>query len=247
MSSKVHIYRKQTTKPVLKKSFLNSCSDYAGSNILLPRAIFIFYLWDNQLIVWNNRPLRKLDYPLLSNIDTIADFYHPISGILKTRDELEDSMKCVIDNDTYIGFLYIINCAKRKIGIEASTSLATQLPFQPLLVQILTFVRKGCSFYYRMLRKKWSLETSLSSREEKWHEELGMVLTPQFWNNTYSRTAEIKNDNRLKWLQFQIHRNILYTNYRVNKYDRQVSPYCTFCLQEDASTTNLEGISHLFK
>ena len=98
-----------------------------------------------------------------------------------------------------------------------------------------------------MIRKKRNLETSLSVREEKWHEELGVDLSPPFWNNTYRRTAEIKNDNRLKWLQYQIHRNSFYTNYRVNKYDGLVSPYCTFCLQQDASNTNLETVSHLFK
>ena len=90
------------------------------------------------------------------------------------------------------------------------------------------------------------MSTSLSSREGKWNEELGLTLSPRFWNSTYKLTSDIKNDNRLKWLQYQIQRNSLYTNYRVHKYNTQVSPYCTFCLQESKTCTNFESISHLF-
>ena len=131
-----------------KTVFLTVAPIMQGAISCYPEKILFAPLWDNPLIVRNNRSLRKQDYRLLSNIDTIADFYHPISGAVKTRDELEASMKCIIDNETYICFLYILNWAKRKIGLRDTTNLATQFPFQPLLIKILTFVRTGCSFYY---------------------------------------------------------------------------------------------------
>ena len=51
----------------------------------------------------------------------------------------------------------------------------------------------------------------------------------QFWNNSYALTAEIKNDNRLKWLQYQIVRNSLFTNHKVSKFNPNIFPYCRNC------------------
>ena len=86
----------------------------------------------------------------------------------------------------------------------------------------------------------------MTSREEKWNQELGVDLSSSFWNSVYDHTANINYDNRMKWLQFQINRNSLYTNYKVNKFNRQVSAMCTFCLQNDPHTQNIELVSHLF-
>ena len=72
-----------------------------------------------------------------------------------------------------------------------------------------------------------------------------MVLSVQFWSQTYSNTANIKNNNKFKWLQFQINRNILFTNNRVNKFKHYVSPYCSFCTYTDEDR-NIELVSHLF-
>ena len=47
-------------------------------------------------------------------------------------------------------------------------------------------------------------------------------------------------------MQFQINRNSLYTNYRVNKFNAQVSPFCTFCQQDPSIVPSIEKIAHLF-
>ena len=86
----------------------------------------------------------------------------------------------------------------------------------------------------------------LSVREEKWHQELNISLSTSFWNQSYRLTASIKKENRIKWLQYQIVRKSLYTNYRVNKFNNNESPFCTFCLQDPNTTASLERISHLF-
>ena len=48
-------------------------------------------------------------------------------------------------------------------------------------------------------------------------------------------------------MQFQITRNSLYTNYKVNKFKPNISPICSYCLS-DPDTLNPESelISHLF-
>ena len=86
----------------------------------------------------------------------------------------------------------------------------------------------------------------MSAREEKWQRELGCTFHINFWTSLYKHTANIGHDNRMKWLQYQINRNSLFTNYKVHKFNPQVSPMCTFCLQEDSNTSNLELVSHLF-
>ena len=63
------------------------------------------------------------------------------------------------------------------------------------------------------------LQTNLSSEEEKWHRELGNFYASDFWNATYRLTSEIKNENKMKWIQFQINRHCLYTNHKVNKFN----------------------------
>ena len=78
----------------------------------------------------------------------------------------------------------------------------------------------------------------MHERESIWHKELNSTYGVQFWNKVYSVTAEIKNDNRLKWLQYQIARNSLFTNYKVNKFNPNVSPLCSNC-------NNIEITSHL--
>ena len=77
-------------------------------------------------------------------------------------------------------------------------------------------------------------------REEKWHIELDRIFGVEFWSKVYQLTAGIKYENKIKWLQFQINRNSLYTNPRVHKFNPSVSPLCSFCKSYP------EQISHLF-
>ena len=139
-----------------------------------------------------------------------------------------------------------MNNARTKLGISNSSVLATQLPYQPLMINIASSTKSGCNKYYRLLRKKNGMNSRMSVREEKWHLELGYNLSSEFWNKTYKLASEIEYDNRVKWLQFQINRNSLYTNHKVHKFNPLVSPNCTFCLQSQPDTSNLELISHLF-
>ena len=46
--------------------------------------------------------------------------------------------------------------------------------------------------------------------------------------------------------QYQINRNSLFTNYRVNKFKRYISPLCSFCSHVAGAPQHNELISHLF-
>ena len=114
------------------------------------------------------------------------------------------------------------------------------------MIGIANLVQKGCNVYYKILRKKINLNTPLTVREEKWHNELNCTFSIDFWNQTYILTSKIKNDNKFKYLQFQINRNSLFTNYRVNKFKNDIPPHCTFCSGPENLNPPLEKIAHLF-
>ena len=99
---------------------------------------------------------------------------------------------------------------------------------------------KGCSKYKTLMQKGLNFDYSMREREDIWHKELGSTFNIQLWNRMYSYVSKIKLDNRLKWFQYQVTRNSLFTNYKVNKFKQYVSPQCTFCGK------NYEKISHLF-
>ena len=50
----------------------------------------------------------------------------------------------------------------------------------------------------------------------------------------------------MKYVHFQINRNSLFTNYKVNKFKPNVSPGCTLCELEEVNDPPPELISHLF-
>ena len=157
-----------------------------------------------------------------------------------------------ISEETLVKLKYIFKLAYRKLGVQVQDDNIepTFYLFQPLLINIINQTKKGCNVYYRYLRKKVNLNSTMSERETKWHNELNCVFGIEFWNRIYGLTASIKNENKMKYLQYQINRNSLFTNYRVNKFKPFISPFCTFCstmdLDEGDPAPHLELISHLF-
>ena len=128
----------------------------------------------------------------------------------------------------------------RNVVLNLGGVSAPFFPYEPLLINILNMSSKGCSNYKKLLQKNQNLDIVMSEREEIWRKELGSTFNIQFWNRAYSYVFNIKMDNRLKWFQYQITRNSLFTNYKVNKFKPYVSPQCSFCGE------NYELISHLF-
>ena len=65
--------------------------------------------------------------------------------------------------------------------------------------------------------------------ELKWHEKLGTVLSVIFWDNIFRLPQKMLVPNRIIWMQIQINKHLLPTNYTVSQYDRKVSPLCSLC------------------
>ena len=136
--------------------------------------------------------------------------------------------------------------ALRSLGLSESAVFPIIYPYQPLLIYVANSTKKGCSRYYHLLRHQANSKTNLSVREERWHQELNCTLSSNFWTRVYTMTSEIKYDNKVKWLQYQINRNSLFTNYKVSKFSNEVSAHCTFCQILASQQPKIELISHLF-
>ena len=139
----------------------------------------------------------------------------------------------------------MITTARQRLSIQPGCTTEPYYPSQPLLISIANLTRTGCSAYYKLLRKKKNLSNSTSIREAKWHTELGCIFGIEFWGRTYTLISNLKYENKMKWLQFQINRNSLFTNYKVNKFKPGISPLCSFCRHHE-NFPRSELVSHLF-
>ena len=178
-----------------------------------------------------------------TKVKTISDFLIPGTQQLLKKAEFEKMHAIEITDENLTELHYIIKLSCKRLGIK--DPIAPFLPSQPLLIGLLNLTKKGCSAYYKILKKRSNLGRTLTASENKWHMELGCTFGPVFWNKSYSLNASIKNDNKLKWLQFQINRNSLFTNYRVSRFKNNVSPLCSFCSHLDGAAHS-ELVSHLF-
>ena len=104
---------------------------------------------------------------------------------------------------------FILKSAYRRVGLAYDHQAKIDLPVRPLLIKIANMTSKGCNMYSKLLKKKVTASTSLAAREDKWSETLNCNFSVDFWKKVYSLTADIKFDNRYKWLQFQINRHSL--------------------------------------
>ena len=211
-----------------------------GAIFCNPEKIYQSTFWDNQSILRNNKTVKKSFYPSIANkIVSISDFFKIGTNSMMTFEEFQDFHQIELTQNTFIELHYIVTSAVRSLGIVEQRLPRLELPQQPIISNIATLTIKGCNSYYKILRKKKNLVNNIRLREEKWHLEMGSVIGVDHWNKIYNFTTNINNDNYLKWLQFQTVRNSLFTNYRVNKFNNNISPLCSACLE-------VEKVGHIF-
>ena len=211
-----------------------------GAMFCYPEKIVTAPFWGNPNILRGNRPIKKDMFPILANkVKNVADLYIPGTAEVLTRDWME-MHNLIVAEEVILEIKYILKQTFNKLGLGELRISAPLLPYRPLLIEIANMSQKGCSHFCKLLKGKLCTPNIMRTREEKWHLELGYVLGRQFWIRTYNLTATIKYDNKLKWLQYQICRNSLFTNVKVHKVHQHISPLCTYCESHE------ELIGHLF-
>ena len=139
------------------------------------------------------------------------------------RGDFCDKYGVNVDENDYIEIRYIINLAFQKLRLPAHKVMNAVQPYKPLLIDIALSTKKGCSFYYKIIRKGKNLSINMAIREQKWHLELGKTFSVIFWENARKLCASINFENPLKWLQFQVLRNCLQTNAITSHFINQLS------------------------
>ena len=217
-----------------------------GALFCHPEKLLDAPFWENPNILRNNKPIKTTMFSNLSEkIQTMSDFYAIGTNRFLSKAELENKLEVEISDDNLTELHYIINTSRQKLEIKDDVSTGPQLPAHPLLIAVANVTRTGCGSYSKLLRKNQNLKHHMGDRETRWHRELQCTYGIDFWNRVYSLTASIKHENKMKWLQYQINRNSLFTNYKVNKFRPDISPLCVFCSHLE-NFPRFELVSHLF-
>ena len=240
-SSKLVEISKQLKNPFWKQALHSATVVTEGAAFCYPEKIIDSPFFYNPLVI-RNRAVKPADFPEIAPSATLATFFYPYTNTLMERNDFCNKNIVEISEEKYLDIRYTITAAVQKLKISPQRLNCVQFPQKPLLIDIALSTNKGCSQYYKIISKKSVLNNKIDIREAKWHAELNLTFSTQFWDNARRLYSTINFDNPLKWLQYQIVRNSLQTNYIVSHFKPNVPAFCTYC-ENPASS---EKISHLF-
>ena len=99
--------------------------------------------------------------------------------------------------------------------------------------------KKGGRSFYEILKAREWAENNTAACEKKWQQELNTTFSVNFWDNVWKLNKYLLCSNKMKWVNLQILRYILPTNYTVNKYNANQDPGCSFCANHDERLSTL--------
>ena len=105
----------------------------------------------------------------------------------------------------------------------------TGTPRLPLIHKLSCMETKGCRTFYLALKARHWATLDTRDYENKWQNELDTTFSVNFWNKIWQINKHSLVSNRMKWVNLQILKFILPTNYTVNKYKPSQDPRCSFC------------------
>ena len=199
----------------------------------------LFPIVENSLFKIDNRNITPNFFRGIKSV-LVAYLLCEHNTTFKDRDQFNLRFELNINFLEFESLKRSILAGARKLNFNIHTSTIHPEPRQPLLISLLSVQKKGCRTFYDCLMSKQFLNTGTGSVENKWHTELGTLLSVHSWDHFYKMQSKIKFFNDIKWLQYRILHHSLKTNYVVSKFINDMNPDCTFC------KANPETISHLF-
>ena len=200
-----------------------------------PEMIYYLNIFDNEDFKYGNNQIRKYDFPIMwsKKVCQVGDLYsNTIPPRLLDRQELNDKYFMNINFLQYhqlkLGILNGVKILGSKCEEIMADSDAAR-PRQPLLIKIGSLQNKGCRVFYKILNAQDKNRRATDKSETKWHENLGNEFSTKYWDKVYKLPSKSLLPNKLIWTQIQINKHILPTNYSVSHYDKNVSPWCSFC------------------
>ena len=105
-----------------------------------------------------------------------------------------------------------------------------QTPSLPLIHKLSCIGSKGGRIFYEALKaREWAVNGT-KDYENKWQMELNTTFSINFWDKIWQVNKDSLVSNKMKWINLQILKFILPTNYSVNKYKPSQDPRCSFCI-----------------
>ena len=179
--------------------------------------------------------VRKYDFPILwtKRLRQLGDFFdcRVEPPRLLDQNELNEKYSLKLDFLRYHQLKTCINQGAKNLNYKIfHPNLSdTHEPKLPLLFKIAIAQPKGCNFFYQTLRSDQNSVRNTEKSENKWHENLGATFSVPFWDKIFQLPKKMLVPNKAIWLQIQLNKHLLTTNYTVSHYDAKVSAACSFC------------------
>ena len=194
-----------------------------------------YNLFDNPLFSINKVELKSSDFSSLWNkkVCQVGDFFNCSKNPpeLLSLQELNNKYRLSLNFLNYHRIkMVIINTARNmNFKIYDANISDPKAPKLPLIHKISCLSTKGCRQFYESLKSREWASLDTSGPENKWQTELGTYFSLEFWYKIWKLNKEAIVSNKLRWINLQIYRYILPTNYTVNKYKPNQDPGCSFC------------------
>ena len=221
---------------------------FNAASVILPMIQFhspckfpLFPVISNPLFKIGGQAIKNRIFRAASGLDLqVADLFMEGTDQFYSNERFNEIHSTDINMANYERLKIAILSGISTLGVGLDDAELHIKPRQPLITHIAMKNKKGCHYFYNIIRTKENLKPILSKQEAKWHLELNTVLSLSFWEKSWALLSNLKHNNDMRWIQFQILRNSLKTNKIVSKFIPLVNEKCSFGCNES------ELISHLF-
>ena len=199
-----------------------------------PYFFYNFNVFDNPLFSKNNMELESSDFQSLwsKKICQVGDFFDRNQPPrLLSLEQLNIKYDIRLN---FLNFHRLTNLIKKaandlnnKIFDPKISDL--QAPFLPLIHKLSSIGTKGGRIFYEALKARDWAKSGTKDYETKWQMKLNTTFSVDFWNKIWQINKFSLVSNKMKWINLQILKYILPTNYTVNKYKPSQDPRCSFC------------------
>ena len=218
----------------VKNKFWKNC--FISLNILSresafsnPERFYLFSIFQNPLFKCAGRALPRINFGNPDHkIQQVSDLFKS-SGIFYSLEEINNLYNTTMTQNQLDRIHGAIQAGLASLNLNLGRCDWHPAPRQPNIVAIASLNIKGCRAFYRVFRARANFKDNTAKIEQKWHLQLNANLSVTFWNNSWRLHASMQNNNQLKWLQYQVLRNCLFTNNRVSKFKPWVSDTCDLC------------------
>ena len=195
----------------------------------IPVKFYLFSIFQNPLFKFGRRALPWNNFGNHNHrLELVTNFYKS-HRIFYSLTELNELHRTNMTQNQLNHIQAAIQTGLATLNLNLGKCDWHPRPRQSCIIAIANQNIKGCRAFYRIFRARANLKDSTCKVEEKWHAQLNANLSVTFWNNVWRLHASMQFNNQLKWLQYQVLRNCLFTHNRVSKFKLWITDLCDLC------------------